>query len=58
MGYGITVNIEDKLIQVGSARFMALEDIAIPTQITQEMAESHNQGYSLGACPRILYKII
>lgn len=47
MGHGITVHIENKIIQVGSARFMALEDITIPTQITEEMTGSHNQGYSL-----------
>lgn len=47
MGYGITVNIDEKIIQVGSARFMALEDVTIPTQIAEEMTYSHNQGYSL-----------
>jgi Cu2+-exporting ATPase len=46
MGYGITVNIEGKIIQVGSARFMKLENITIPTSIMAEMAYSHDQGYS------------
>jgi Cu2+-exporting ATPase len=47
MGYGLTVNIEGKIIQIGSVRFMNLEGITIPTQIVEEMASSHNQGYSL-----------
>ncbi|EDN71504.1 Cation transport ATPase [Beggiatoa sp. PS] len=46
MGYGITVNIEGKIIQVGSARFMKLENITIPTSIMAEMVYSHDQGYS------------
>lgn len=32
---------------LGSARFMDLEEITIPTQIAEEMVESHNRGYSL-----------
>jgi len=47
MGYGITVNIKGKIIQVGSARFMKIEGITIPTLIAEEIAYSHNQGYSL-----------
>jgi len=47
IGYGITVNIDDKLIQVGSVRFMELEGISIPKIIAKEMEYSFNQGHSL-----------
>jgi heavy metal translocating P-type ATPase len=47
MGYGITVNIENRLIQVGSARFMKTEGITLPNQIEQAMSDAHTQGHSL-----------
>jgi len=47
MGYGLTVSIDNKIIQVGSVRFMGLEGIPIPKVIAEEMAHSFNQGHSL-----------
>jgi Cu2+-exporting ATPase len=47
MGYGLTVTIDKKIIQVGSVRFMELEGISIPKVIEEEMAHSFNQGHSL-----------
>ncbi|MEN8220725.1 MAG: heavy metal translocating P-type ATPase [Pseudomonadota bacterium] len=47
MGYGLTVTIDNKIIQVGSIRFMDLEGISIPKVIEEEMAHSFNQGHSL-----------
>jgi Cu2+-exporting ATPase len=47
MGYGLTVRIDNKIIQVGSVRFMGLEGISIPKVIEEEMAHSFNQGHSL-----------
>ncbi|MEN8219575.1 MAG: heavy metal translocating P-type ATPase [Pseudomonadota bacterium] len=47
MGYGLTVTIDKKIIQVGSIRFMDLEGISIPKVIEEEMAHSFNQGHSL-----------
>ncbi|MDM8559391.1 heavy metal translocating P-type ATPase [Candidatus Parabeggiatoa sp. HSG14] len=47
MGYGITVHIKDKIICVGSVRFMGMEEITIPQEMEPAMAEAHAQGYSL-----------
>ncbi|MDM8558240.1 heavy metal translocating P-type ATPase [Candidatus Parabeggiatoa sp. HSG14] len=47
IGYGITVSIENKIIQVGSTRFMVLEGISVPKIIEEEMKHSFNQGHSL-----------
>jgi Cu2+-exporting ATPase len=47
MGYGITVNFNDKIIQVGSVRFMNLEKLILPKKIETAMQHSHSQGHSL-----------
>ncbi|EDN72615.1 heavy metal translocating P-type ATPase [Beggiatoa sp. SS] len=39
--------IEDKIIQVGSVRFMTREGIAIPKKIEDAMTSSHTEGHSL-----------
>ena len=46
VGYGIKVNVADKVIRVGSARFMALEGIASPDEIRTLQEYSPEQGYS------------
>jgi len=46
IGYGIKVKITDQLIRVGSIRFMEMEGIAIPAEITALQRSSHEQGYS------------
>jgi len=47
IGLGITVSVENKIIKVGSLRFMEMLDIAIPEVIEQAMTHSHNNGHSL-----------
>jgi heavy metal translocating P-type ATPase len=47
IGYGITVNINDRIIRVGSIRFMETEGIALPTTIEQAIVHAHDKGYSL-----------
>ncbi|RKZ90511.1 MAG: heavy metal translocating P-type ATPase [Candidatus Parabeggiatoa sp. nov. 1] len=47
VGYGIKVNISNKLIRVGSSRFMEMEGIAIPEEIRNIMSNCHEYGYSL-----------
>lgn len=47
VGYGIKVNISNKLIRVGSSRFMEMEGIAIPEKIRNIMSDCHEYGYSL-----------
>lgn len=47
VGYGLSVRHEKQLIRVGSQRYMALENIALPAAI-QELAQPvHEQGHSL-----------
>ena len=47
VGYGLKVSLADNLIRIGSARFMALEGIDIPTEIMPIQDLSHEQGHSL-----------
>jgi len=47
MGYGITVTLENRLIRVGSIRFMTMEGIEIPQVIKEAIAHSHSEGHSL-----------
>lgn len=47
MGYGITVNIQNQLVKVGSLRFMNMEGITIPDKIEQAISNCHAQGHSL-----------
>jgi len=47
IGLGITVFLEQKIIKVGSYRFMTMANIAIPKEIEKAMDDSHSQGYSL-----------
>jgi heavy metal translocating P-type ATPase len=47
MGYGITVHIDNKLIQVGSRRFMEKEGIALPEKLDEQMQDAYDSGHSL-----------
>ncbi|OQY54166.1 MAG: hypothetical protein DRR08_25385 [Candidatus Parabeggiatoa sp. nov. 2] len=47
MGYGIMVSFNNKVIRVGSSRFMSMEGIVLPEKIKKAMAHSHLQGYSI-----------
>lgn len=46
IGYGITVKIGGKIIQVGSGRFMDMENIIVPEQIQTLTKEGYQKGYS------------
>jgi len=47
VGYGIKVKLNDKLIQVGSLRFMQQNDIHVPTEISVVQSQAHTTGSSL-----------
>lgn len=47
IGYGIRVKFADKIIRVGSARFMESEGIEIPGAINDLMQRCHESGHSL-----------
>jgi len=47
VGYGLRVRIGTQQIQIGSARFMVLEGIAIPAEMELVQTECHEQGDSL-----------
>lgn len=47
MGYGLRAGIDGRLIRVGSDRFMALEQIALPPDVEALQTTSHAQGHSL-----------
>lgn len=47
IGLGITVFTENKIIKVGSHRFMTMAGLLIPDRIEKAMAHSHSHGHSL-----------
>jgi len=47
VGYGIKVRVGNKLVAVGSDRFMRLEEIAIPEEIQTIQSTCQAQGHSL-----------
>ncbi|MFO0867731.1 MAG: heavy metal translocating P-type ATPase [Pirellulales bacterium] len=47
VGFGITVGIDGHTVRVGSARFMKMEGIALPSEIQQTLDAAHDEGYSL-----------
>ena len=47
VGYGLTVMVGRRQIQVGSARFMEQEKLAIPSRLSAAQAACHAQGHSL-----------
>ncbi len=47
VGYGITVGVEDRIVSVGSARFMTMEGYELPAPLTRAMNETHAEGHSL-----------
>jgi len=46
IGYGIQVNLTDRVIRVGSSKFMAMEGITIPSKISQVQESCNQQGDS------------
>jgi cation transport ATPase len=47
LGYGIRVYLQGRLVQVGSARYMHQENIALPDDLKAVADNAHQQGYSL-----------
>ncbi|MGB0387908.1 MAG: heavy metal translocating P-type ATPase [Ardenticatenaceae bacterium] len=47
VGYGLKVNLNERVIRVGSERFMQMCGITIPLEIKKEQARCHAEGYSL-----------
>jgi Cu2+-exporting ATPase len=47
VGYGIKARINGNLLRVGSDRFMALEKISLPSEVTALKATAHGRGHSL-----------
>ncbi|MCU7834217.1 MAG: heavy metal translocating P-type ATPase [gamma proteobacterium symbiont of Taylorina sp.] len=47
MGFGISVKIDNRLIRVGSARFMKMEKLQIPETIKTALEGAHLEGHSL-----------
>jgi len=47
IGYGITVNLNNQIIRVGSVRFMKMEGIMVPEMIEEVIKRSHIEGHSL-----------
>ena len=47
VGYGVKVNLDGKVIRVGSERFMEMCGVTIPLEIKEEQARCHNEGYAL-----------
>jgi len=47
IGYGIKVMLDEKSVRVGSLRFMHMEDVVIPEEMTSIQEYCHEQGYTL-----------
>lgn len=47
MGHGIQVNLSDKVIRVGSDKFMVMNEIDIPDPVKQIQTSCHEHGHSL-----------
>lgn len=47
VGYGIKVTMNGRMVRVGSDRFLAMEAIALPDEISQLRVACHDQGFSL-----------
>jgi Cu2+-exporting ATPase len=47
MGYGIQVNLPDRVIRVGSDKFMLMNKMKIPHEVKKVQARSHEDGHSL-----------
>ncbi len=47
IGYGVTVSLNNQIIKVGSARFMTMERITLPSTIEEAIRHSQEEGDSL-----------
>ncbi len=46
IGYGVSLNLGDKMIQVGSERFMQAKDIDLDTGVANDMHSAHDLAHS------------
>ena len=46
VGYGITVELEGRTIRVGSRRFLAQENIPLPSHVEEQIGQLHADGHS------------
>ena len=47
IGFGIKVTVGDKIVRVGSERFMTMENIAVPPDLSAQAATAQTPGHSL-----------
>ena len=47
VGYGITVHIDGQMIRVGSKRFMEMEGIELPSEVTEALEVAHLEGFTM-----------
>jgi heavy metal translocating P-type ATPase len=47
VGYGITVQIDGRVVRVGSQRFLETEGIAIPERILESLERAHLDGHTM-----------
>jgi len=47
IGYGISVDIDDKTIQIGSCRFMQMKEVEIPKEMYEKIDEALATGHSV-----------
>ena len=47
VGRGITAQLEERTVHVGSAEFMEKQGIPVPESVSKEMARCHQRGYRL-----------
>ncbi|MGQ4807047.1 Potassium-transporting ATPase ATP-binding subunit [Candidatus Entotheonellaceae bacterium PAL068K] len=45
VGYGVKISVSNKVVRVGSARFMTLEGITLSDEIRMRQESAHEQGY-------------
>ncbi|MFM7582107.1 MAG: hypothetical protein ACKO9F_05190, partial [Caldilinea sp.] len=47
IGYGIKVNLEERMVWVGSERFLQMEQIEVPAAVNELRSAAHALGHSL-----------
>jgi len=47
VGYGITVHIHERMIRVGSKRFMELEGLPMSQEVKDALEEAHGEGHTM-----------
>lgn len=47
LGYGLKVKVDSQNVQIGSDRYMAMEGMALPSDLLAAQADCHQRGHSL-----------